>query len=77
MTERRVTKGRRKEDHIVKDRFLKFRKMFVGLLITSFLVSSMTALHYYWNYKRALAVIEDISEQYSMDMNKKAVAPCR
>lgn len=77
MTERRVNRGRRKEDHIARDKFLKFRKIFVSFLIVAFLISAMSAMHFYWNYKRALDVIEDISEQYSIDMNKKDNAPCR
>lgn len=77
MTERRVNRGRRKEDHIARDKFLKFRKMFVAFLIVAFLISAMSAMHFYWNYKRALDVIEDISEQYSIDMNKKDRAACR
>lgn len=77
MTERRINRGRRKEDHIVRDKFLKLRRVFVAFLIAAFLTSAMSAMHFYWNYKRALDVIEDISEQYSIDMNKKDKAPCR
>lgn len=72
MTERRVNRGRRKEDHIVQDKFLKLRRVFVAFLITAFLVSAMSAIHFYWSYKRSLSVIEDISNQYIMDMNKKS-----
>lgn len=71
MTERRVNRGRRKEDFIVKDRFFKLRKIFVGLLITAFLVSAMTALHFYWKYQRALDVIENIVKYYAEDSDKK------
>lgn len=77
MTERRVNRGRRKEDFIVRDRFLKLRKIFVGLLITAFLTSAMTALHFYWQYQRALDVIGDISESYTDDINKKDQPACR
>lgn len=72
MTERRVNRGRRKEDFIVRDRFFKLRKIFVGLLITAFLTSAMSTIHFYWNYKRALNVIEDIVKYYTEeDTNKK------
>lgn len=77
MTERRINRGRRKEDHIVRDKFLKLRRIFVAFLIAAFLTSAMSAMHFYWNYKRALDVIEDISQQYSADINKKDAALCR
>lgn len=71
MTERRVNRGRRKEDNVVRDRFLWLRKLFEYFLIIAFLVAASTALHFYYSYERALEAIENIAKQYVDDTNKK------